>query len=69
MKTKKIAATAINIMVNCVVVTRSAMEGRWLSMVTIGVRFGFYMANIEKNQICNPLSLNYLRKMQLKNTD
>jgi hypothetical protein len=63
MKTKKMAATAIKIMVNCVVVTRSAMEGRWLSIFNLGVRFGFYMANIEKNQICNPLILKYLRKI------
>lgn len=47
MKTRNIEATAIRIMVSCVVVTNKALEYRVLSMIDV-FRFGFYDAKIEK---------------------
>ena len=47
-KTKNIDATAIKIIVSCVVVTTKAFESSELSMID-NFRFGFYGANIKKN--------------------
>ncbi len=53
-KTKKIDATAIRIIVSCVVVTIKALESSLLSMINF-IRFGFYGANIEKKPFPNAL--------------
>lgn len=52
MKTRNIEATAIRIIVSCVVVTNKALESSLLSMINT-IRFGFYGANIEKKAFPN----------------
>ena len=45
-------ATAIKIIVSCVVVTIKALENRFLSMVKY-IRYGLYTAKIEKKYMIN----------------